>query len=343
MHQDVWSSVFGGNGAPAWACVDDLVTPNVILSPWWKTYFTKEVLASFGKFWKSTALQDHYGRAWQAVARRAARHANVIGYDLMNEPFPGWRIPWIFEHSALSEFYARLAPVLRAEHPGAVLFFEPVAMTANEGLPTAVKAPPGPAVYAPHYYDFLLMLGKPYKNRKWLTEKSLGVMEKQAAARGVPLVLGEIGCERTDVGGLEAMSDQCDVLDRHSAGWLAWEFTPDRGPTGPLHQGGFSVVKETVEHPGMAAFVRPYPRAEAGIPTRTEFDRAGGSFTFEYRGPVVGQTTEIVLPHRHFPAPRFEGTGTFRYDAQSGVLRHTPDAAVRQVVRVTGAATARDR
>src|SRR5688500_19360674 len=107
MHQDVWAEVFGGNGAPKWACVDNLVEPNEILSPWWKNYFTREVMASFGRFWTDTSLQDHYGRAWQAVVRRASRHANVIGYDMMNEPFPGKRIPWTFEAKQLSEFHAR--------------------------------------------------------------------------------------------------------------------------------------------------------------------------------------------------------------------------------------------
>lgn len=336
MHQDVWAEVFGGNGAPAWATVDDLVSPNVIVSPWWKNYFTREVMASFGKFWKDAGWQSHYARAWQAVARRAAKHANVVGYDLMNEPFPGKRLPWTFEYGALSDFYAMLAGQLRAAHPGAIVFFEPVAMTANEGLPTAVKAPPAPAVYAPHYYDFLLMLGKPYKNRRWLTFKALGVMEKQAASRGVPLVLGEIGCDFKDVGALEAMSDQCDALDLHSAGWLAWEFTPDKGPDGPISQGGFSVLKQGVEHPGMQALVRPYARAVAGIPVLSDFDRPGGRFTFKYKAPLAGKTTEIVLPRRHFPAPRFEGTGSFAYDAATGVLKHTPDGAALQVVRVSG-------
>lgn len=337
MHQDVWSEPFGGNGAPKWACVDDLVEPNKILTPWWKNYFTREVMASFGKFWKGEAgWQDHYAKAWQAVAKRAAKHANVVGYDLMNEPFPGRRIPWTFEYGLLSEFYAKLAPKIRAVHPGAIVFFEPVAMTANEGLPTAVKAPPGPAVYAPHYYDFLMMLGKPYKNRRWLTFKSIGVMEKQAAARNVPLVLGEIGCDRNDVGALEAMSDQCDALDLHGAGWLAWEFTPDKGPDGAIHQGGFSVVNHGVEHPGMQAFVRPYARAVAGVPVSSDFDRPAGRFTFKYQGALAGKTTEIVLPARHFPAPRFEGTGSFSYDAAKGLLKHTPDAAATQVIRVTG-------
>lgn len=327
MHQDVWSEVFGGCGAPAWACVDDLVEPNVILSPWWKTYFTREVLASFQKFWSDTALQDHYASAWQSVARRTARHANVVGYDLMNEPFPGKRLPWPFEAGALSRFHERVGRAIRTEHPDATLFFEPVAMTANEGLPTAVKAPPGPAVYAPHYYDFLLMLGKPYKNRKWLTERALKVMESQAGARKVPLLVGEIGCGATDVGGLEAMSDQCEALDRHSAGWMAWEFTPDTGPTGPLYQGGMSLMQKGVEHPALEAFVRPYARAVAGVPKRTVFDRLARTVRFEYTHAIAGASTVIHLPRRHFPSPVVEASGRYTFDAASETLTHTPDPA----------------
>lgn len=333
MHQDVWAEPFGGNGAPKWACVDDLVEPNEILSPWWKNYFTKEVMASFGRFWTDTALQDHYARAWQAVARRARRHANVAGYDLMNEPFPGKRIPWTFEARQLSEFHARIGRAIRAVDPGAILFFEPVAMTANEGLPTAVKAAPKPSVYAPHYYDFLLMLGKPYKHRKWLTERAVRALEAQSRARGVPMVVGEIGCGRGDEGGTDAMSDQCDVLDATlAAGWMAWEYTPDSGPTGPIHQGGMSIVQKGVEHPAMAAFVRPYARAVAGTPRAVKFDRAARTFRLEYAASNGPSPTLVHVPRRHFANPEVRATG--RYTLEGETLTHWPDpaAAVQSIV-----------
>lgn len=329
MHQDVWSSAFGGNGAPAWATVDDLVEPNQILSPWWKTYFTKEVLASFGKFWTDPGLQDHYASAYRALAARMKKHPNVIGYDLMNEPFPGKRLPWTFEAGALTQFHARVTAAIRREHPGAVVFFEPVAMTANEALPTAVKPPPAPAVYAPHYYDFLLMLGKPYKNRKWLTFHALRFMEKHAKARGVPILFGELGCDRTDVGGAEAMADQCDAIDLVlGAGWMAWEFTPDSGPTGPLHQGGFSLVQKGVEHPALASFVRPYARAVAGTPRAQQWDRAARTFRLEYTATGTGRETIVHVPRRHFPSVTIEATGQASHDAASETVTHRPDPAV---------------
>lgn len=334
MHQDVWSSAFGGNGAPAWATVDDLVEPNVILSPWWKTYFTKEVLASFGKFWKDDALQDHYAAAYAALAARMRRHRNVIGYDLMNEPFPGKALPWTFEAGALTRFHARVAAAIRRAHPDAVVFFEPVAMTANEGLPSAVKAPPGPAVYAPHYYDFLLMLGKPYKNRRWLTLHAMRFMEKQAASRGVPIVFGELGCDRNDVGGAEAMADMGDAVDLTlSAGWLAWEFTPDSGPTGPIHQGGFSLMQKGVEHPALASFVRPYARAVAGTPRLMSWDRARRRFHLEWTSSNAGDTI-VHVPKRHFPSVTIEATGQASYDAASEILTHRADPS-RTVQKLT--------
>jgi len=93
MHQDVYSSVFCCDGAPEWAVRDD-GEPFALQSRWFLNYFQPAVQRAFDNFWLYTDgehadLQDHYGDAWVAVARRFVDHPAVIGYDLMNEPSPG--------------------------------------------------------------------------------------------------------------------------------------------------------------------------------------------------------------------------------------------------------------
>ncbi len=99
MHQDLYSSKFGGDGAPLWAVLDD-GKPHVYDSSLWSmAYFTSPAIHSaFDNFWANKpvsdglGVQDHFAKAWQHIAKRYADEPTVVGYDLFNEPFPGSNI-----------------------------------------------------------------------------------------------------------------------------------------------------------------------------------------------------------------------------------------------------------
>jgi endoglycosylceramidase len=95
MHQDLYSVLFS-DGAPAWATLTDDQPHIAEGGVWSDAYFTSPaVQAALDHFWQNSpapdglGLQEHYAQAWQYVARRYANEPAVIGYDLMNEPFPG--------------------------------------------------------------------------------------------------------------------------------------------------------------------------------------------------------------------------------------------------------------
>jgi endoglycosylceramidase len=97
MHQDLWGrGVPGARGAPEWALLgEDL--PHVSEGPVWSAaYFqSPRVQQAFDDFWANApgpggvGIQDRFAMAWRHVAERYAEHPAVIGYDLLNEPFPG--------------------------------------------------------------------------------------------------------------------------------------------------------------------------------------------------------------------------------------------------------------
>ena len=94
MHQDLYSVLYA-DGAPEWATLTE-GKPHKIGDIWSDAYMLSEaVQTAFDNFWANTpvsdgiGLQDHYAQMWQHVARRYAYNPTVIGYDLMNEPFPG--------------------------------------------------------------------------------------------------------------------------------------------------------------------------------------------------------------------------------------------------------------
>jgi endoglycosylceramidase len=94
MHQDLFSVLYS-DGAPIWATLNEN-QPHVTGVIWSDSYFmSPAVQTAFDNFWANKpatdgiGVQDHYASMWQHIAKRFAGYSNVIGYDIMNEPFNG--------------------------------------------------------------------------------------------------------------------------------------------------------------------------------------------------------------------------------------------------------------
>lgn len=94
MHQDLYSCQFDG-GAPKWATITD-GAEHISGDLWSDAYlFSDAVNTAYRNFWKNKkvengkGLQDHYQDLWLETIRRLGDHEAVIGYDFINEPFPG--------------------------------------------------------------------------------------------------------------------------------------------------------------------------------------------------------------------------------------------------------------
>ena len=114
MHQDLFSVKFS-DGAPAWATLDE-GKPHTATAVWSDAYYASAaVQTALDHFWANSpgpdgvGLQDHYARVWQRVAERFRDEPAVLGYDLMNEPFPGRDAL-----RAQGVIFGRLAELLRA-------------------------------------------------------------------------------------------------------------------------------------------------------------------------------------------------------------------------------------
>ena len=201
MHQDLYGVVFE-DGAPAWATVTDGLK-HVRTELWSDSYLlSPAVQHAFDNFWNNVKAQDgvgirdHYINLWRFIAERYAQNPYVVGYDLMNEPFPGsagaevamiigevaggnlgsledpakigeliTRIAPItarFETATLQPFYEELAENIREVDKNTIIMFESNYFT-NAAIPTALsplKDSLGRVIpaqaYVPHGYDILV-------------------------------------------------------------------------------------------------------------------------------------------------------------------------------------------
>ncbi|HLG91539.1 MAG TPA: cellulase family glycosylhydrolase, partial [Acidimicrobiales bacterium] len=144
-HQDMFSPRFGGDGFPDWAAPPDDLDPHP--GPFPLGYLTPPVAQAFDSFWADDRqVQQAFEHAWEVVASRFSHDPHVVGYDLMNEPFPGSNFGSClsapgctsFDHSVLQKAESRLGLAVRKvdrEHP---LFLEPL-IFFDWGVPTGLS------------------------------------------------------------------------------------------------------------------------------------------------------------------------------------------------------------
>ena len=146
FHQDLYNERFGGEGWPDWAVLDNGV-PAAPLTGFPGSYITSPGLnQAFDSFWANSAgpggvgLQDRFAAAWRFVASRFAGRPYVMGYDILNEPWPGTVWPTCavlagcpaFEQQSLGPFNRRAIDAIRTVDRRHLVWYEPV-VTSNFG------------------------------------------------------------------------------------------------------------------------------------------------------------------------------------------------------------------
>ncbi len=287
VHQDLYARRFTGNGFPSWT-INDGGRPFKPRQPWNTIYFEPAVRAAYDNFWKSDRLKAKYIAMLKYVMGKVDRLPNVIGIDVMNEPFSPNNN---FEAEVLGPFYEDVQAMRRKSGFKIRLFFEPM-MYTSAGLPTQLRFKPDPdCVYAPHFYDALCHEGLPYgpTNRE-LMKASVRRKAAEAVAFGTPMLFGEFGIS-TQVQNYGAyLDDFLRLLNTYHVGWTYYSY--DKAPAeafGVLDDEGRSDAK--LKH-----LVMVYPQRIAGRnPDLRYEDRR---FTLEYDPIECSLPTVIFVPRR---------------------------------------------
>jgi len=332
FHQDGYGPAVHGNGMPAWATLTDgLPNPEAAFPLY---YIQNPALQrAFENFWANRAgpdgvgLQDNYVAAARALARRFAEEPYLLGYEAMNEPWPGhdW-MPCLtgcpdLEAMRLVPFYERFATSVREVDSQHFAFVEPFVLFNFGRTDTALPAIGSPLnglsvhVYALSPPDNLVAIGHAVA----------------AAERiGDALLATEWGAT-TDPAVLRRTAGQ---FDSRLVSWIFWAYDEDI-----IVNPGLPPAADNVRQDAIDAITRPFPVATNGTPLTLAFDPETRilDYTFSTRLPDGRQSradapTAIVVPPSTYP----EG---YRVSVTGAVATSAPGALYLQLRNLQDAET----
>lgn len=303
FHQDYFNERTGGEGFPDWMV--QVAGPPTRPDAW-----------PFDALWRNASgFGDAFAAAWERAAARLAREPGIVGYDLLNEPFPGTREQECaqvqgcrsFDERVLTPFFARTAAAARRGDPARMTFVEPHVIF-NGGARSWLGAVGPGAGLSFHLYCFERSGLEPCSVRRaWVLDNA----EELGKRHGWPLLLSEFGAtDRVEENDLIA-----GEADRRMLSWLHWAYWNHDPFASRPHEGlirDLALPPEgtNVKEDKLAVLARPYPRAIAGTPLAWSWSAPAREFVARWSpapvagvaGLASGAVTEVVLPRFAFPS-----------------------------------------
>ncbi|HEU0192344.1 MAG TPA: cellulase family glycosylhydrolase [Mycobacterium sp.] len=296
MHQDGYGSEVGFDGAPAWA-TDTGGLPNLNTVPFpfgyplnpagnhaWDTFWAN------GQVAQGIRLENNYAQMWQHVAEYFKNDPDVVGYEIMNEPWAGSQ--WLgtlsgnpqFGTQVLTPFYNQVDSAIRSVDPATPVFFEPNVLE-QEAAPINLGTVNDPnSVFSFHPYCLTTAL-IPTSSLGCAAYEDLlqGGAETYAKAHGIPAMLTEWG----NTTNTDTLNTTMNEANHNGFGWLYWEYE------NLVHTVGQPPTGSNVDTALLDTLAQPYPQVVSGTPGAWSFEN--GTFQFSY-------STAMPAGHGDFPA-----------------------------------------
>jgi endoglycosylceramidase len=340
FHQDLYNEKFQGEGWPDWQVLDttpvgNFTCPNELRQGFPNNYVVNAGLnCAFDSFWANrhldgTGLQDRYAAAWRHVAQRFRGAPKLLGYNIINEPWPGSMYPTClsptgcpaFDTQTLEPFSERVISEIREVDQRSLAWYAPL-VVFDFGADSSHGAIGNPSDgfdpntgFAFNMYclagGFLpanpagdASCGETY-------EITLDNADKQADETGDALLMTEYGATND----LNVVNEVIDRTDAHMIGWQQWHYCECDDPT-TAGSGIQSVVRDPRQPPRgenlnrgkLEATARPYPQVVSGTPLGWDWDGEAKIFDFSYEtiapgGERLGRRslTKIFLPRIQYP------------------------------------------
>jgi len=336
MHQDAWGKYIasppgvqcppglypaqGWDGAPRWATVTDgLTTCRLQIRE-----VAPAVAQAFTSFWADRdGIQGELVATWARLARAFAADPTVAGYDLLNEPHPGY-LPGVTDGTLLGVYYRRaIAAIRRAERtvPGGfshIAFFEPGALwslLATDTTPPSALIADRNVVFAPHIYAGSLTADGALGLSLLAPQTGFQLAQAGAAQYGSTVWSGEWGWFGDPARDAPLIAQYAQQEDRYRWGGAWWQWKQACGDphnfSGPGAQPGS--VSPSLNRFGCPGNVplgipvstrrileRPYPRAAPGTLMALTSDPATAAFRIDGRAPSRSSCRlDVWVPGSH--------------------------------------------
>lgn len=351
MHQDAWGKriatrgtgdicipplepAIGWDGAPAWATFTDGLTTCRLA----KREFSPAVLQAFNNFWfNRDGIQTQFINAWQHLVRAFAGYRNVAGYDLFNEPNPGYLF-LVGNITLQANFYRRLIAAIRTTEqttPGAlehIVFFEPSiewSFLGNTLTPLPGFSADTNLVFAPHSYCGSIAITPKVST-------CFSDAARHAAAYGVTFWTGEwgwYGDPRSFAAKIRSFARQADA---HLVGGAMWQFKQACGDPHSIQTPGGKPPVQLIAlrktgcpgnvdlgwvQPTARIMSRPYPRAAPGRLTGITSDPQAATLTVTGKTDRPGLADIWVPQHGHTPAVGGDNINSVKIETTAGGYR----------------------
>ncbi|HUY86602.1 MAG TPA: cellulase family glycosylhydrolase, partial [Acidimicrobiales bacterium] len=263
-------------------------------------------------------LQEYYTDMLKAVAAKFAKDPWVLGYEVMNEPWPG--TSWVsclagngcpaLEQSELEPFYGKAAAAIRSVDPKHMIFFEPFVLYNFGYAPTHLSLPEGVVNTGLAYHQYAVNPG----SAEQVFQNSI----QWSKGTGGALLNTEWSNSSTLTGppGESSISVQEGYEDTSLMPFTYWVFDncliacstdqfgsmfyhPKLPPTG-----------SNVNHNVVDSLVQPYPLAVSGTPSQLSYDPVTKKLSFGWdttkpdgKGSFgTGSLTSFSIPLMDYPS-----------------------------------------
>jgi len=306
MHQDAWSKyvysspsdpcvppyqqTVGYDGAPLWASGHN--TPACALNG--VREIDSAVAEGFQNLYDNAAapdgvgLQDHYASVLTALARRFHDDPAVAGYEIINEPSPGFApVPGAQDATELFPFYGKVVGAVTKAVPGfrQLFFVEPDTIRNVTDQRevfnswSSYSAYPN-VVYAPHVYTGVFTADQEVASTRFFpSDGGYKATIDDAKALGLPLWIGEFGNNPQDDDTL--LKTSYALQDKYGLAGTLWLWKENQNDTNPNAFWGVygpPFGRGTAQPKRIGLTSRAFPLYTAGKLDSMSYDPGAGSF-----------------------------------------------------------------
>ncbi|HPO13605.1 MAG TPA: cellulase family glycosylhydrolase [Candidatus Hydrogenedentes bacterium] len=325
IHQDLYCRKFTGNGFPEWT-VDTGGHEFTPAQPWNINYLDPAVLHAYDHFWRSEALKDRYVRMVEHLLQSVDNQNNVIGVEIMNEPFPWTGLG--FEKKALAGLYEKIQTMRQRNNFRIPFLFEPVIYTSAGFRSRLTFAPETGSVYSVHYYDPLCHEGKPYKwFGRQLMPYAMRVKVQEAERFGTPMLVTEFGIAPSTEGYGEYLRDFLDLANHYAFGWTYYSYDK-------CSHESFGILDENGNRsPILDYLIQVYPQRIAG--TNPIFGIHDKTFDLAYDPINTTAPTLVFVPQSLMIKQLVLNGEEIPFDTSSSYITHPNNGATtRQTIHL---------